>query len=378
MALGRKLDEHYDQRQKTVFSRWVANVLKERKIEFDDIMKDFQSGVNLINLYELLSKKTVHNWNKVPKKSYNMIENCNIAIEKFKDDGLNLINISGNDIYESKNIKLVLGLVWQCVLKYNISDEVDDSEDAPGVSPLQALLNWCKKKVANYPDAKDFTNYPISICALVHSFKPDAVDYDSLDPNNQSECAEKAIEACKAIDCPVYIDPSDLHGHVDDKLLFTQLAALKKHLSELIIPNRPFVLTIKRGGKKYGLRLTDQLYLNSAGYKFELAEPNHEDIAQKFEFGDGDDITLIKPLSKYGWVFDVANANDLNPPEGTPFYVFMIHGRHNQRFTYKNKRIVATQNEQCITYQEGKEDAFVMMAQKDELKEDQEFKLTYL
>lgn len=378
MALGRKLDANYDDRQKTVFSRWVANVLKERHIEFDDLMEDFKSGVNLINLYELLSKKTVSHWNKVPTKTIKMLENCNIAVEKFKEDGLNLVNISGNDIHESQNLKLVLGMIWQCILKYNIKDEVDDSEDAPGVSPLEALLNWCKKRVANYPAAKDFTNYPISICALVHAFRSDAVDYDSLDPNDKADCARNAIEACHAIGCPVYLDPCDLYENVDDKLLYTQLAALKKCLSELIIPGRPFVLTMKRNGVKYGLRVTEQQYLNSAGFKLELFEANGEDVSQQFEFGEGDDITVVKPRSKYGWVFDVANADDLNPPEGTPFYIFMFHGRHNQRFTYKNKRIVATQNDQCITYQEGSENTFVMMLQSEERKDDQVFKLTYL
>ncbi|KAH0785097.1 C2 domain containing protein [Histomonas meleagridis] len=405
-----KVDLQYQTRQVTVFSRWVANILKERNINFKDITTEFHDGVNLVNLVELLTgEKLKAKWSRQPTRDIQMLENCNLAVKHIEDEGVKLVNISGRDIFEG-DIKLTLGFVWILIMKYNISkvagttsSDSDDDEEPPVVersidldlegeeapkpqsqpkpkpanNVLQQLIAWCKKQVAGYPAAAPFEDYPISICALVHSFRPDCVDYDSLNPEETEKNAAIALQACEKAGVPVYLDPEDLYGNVDDKLLYTQLAALKQDLCYAPISGKPFMLTMTVDGKKLALRLTDELYLNSAGYKFELAQPNRDDIAQKFVFGDGDDITIVRALSREGWVFDVANADDLDPPEGTPFYVFYVHGRHNQRFTYKNKRVVAVQNDHAVTYVGG-ENPFVMMKQSSELKKQQEFRITYL
>lgn len=53
--------------------------------------------------------------------------------------------------------------------------------------------------------------------------------------------------------------------------------------------------------------------------------------------------------------------NNNNLAEGTPFYLYLVHERHNQYFLYKDKMIIDKQNGQVMTYIGG-ESPCVMMA----------------
>ena len=127
--------------------------------------------------------------------------------------------------------------------------------------------------------------------------------------------------------------------------------------------------------KRYALTLIDNHeFLNSSGKKIDLQK---EDIIhnanQRWHFGSGEMSTVIRPNDVITYlVWDVADQFNLNPPEGTPFYAFPFHGRHNQHFIYKNNMIFARQNGHVVTYVGGKT-PFVMMPPKEELMERQTF-----
>lgn len=133
------------------------------------------------------------------------------------------------------------------------------------------------------------------------------------------------------------------------------------------VSHRPFVLLMimddnghnSRVGKVLAMTVVEEHFLNPAGYRIDLRAPNPRDPAQQFTFGEGEWITVIDSVKKPGMVWDVACADNTNPPEGTPFYLFPFHGNHNQRFTYKQGRIIATQNMQAVTFV-GNEYPFVM------------------
>lgn len=114
-------------------------------------------------------------------------------------------------------------------------------------------------------------------------------------------------------------------------------------------------------------------FLNPAGLKLDLAEPNIEgDVYQQFTFGKTSWDTVVDSFVRPGMVFDVANAEELNPREGTAFYLFPFHGRHNQHFVFRNGMIYAMQNGHVVTYVGG-DVPFVLMKPKESLRERQTF-----
>ena len=134
-------------------------------------------------------------------------------------------------------------------------------------------------------------------------------------------------------------------------------------------------------GKTVTLALTlvkdSKEFLNSAGQKLDLVQPNQSDVYQQFVFGKDQDTTIINAKVNDGMVWDVADHYNLNPPEGTPFYLFPIHGRHNQHFLYNGGMIYAQQNGQVVTYVGG-DVPLVMMAPSEKLKARQTFYISLL
>ena len=119
-------------------------------------------------------------------------------------------------------------------------------------------------------------------------------------------------------------------------------------------------------------------FINPAGLKLTIAEPNIEnDVFQQFTFGKDEWNTVIDSVEQQGMVWDVADEFNLDPPSGTPFYLFPFHGRHNQHFVYKDNMIYAQQNGQVVTFVGGDE-PLVMMPPSNQLRARQTFTLQLL
>ena len=119
-----------------------------------------------------------------------------------------------------------------------------------------------------------------------------------------------------------------------------------------------------------------QPYLNQAGLKLTLAEPNIEnDVFQQFSFGQNEWNTVIDSVQQRGMVWDVANKYRLN--SGIPFYLFMFHGGPNQRFIYKDNMIYSQQNGLVVTYVGG-DDPFVVLPVDEKHKARQTFTIKLL
>ncbi|KAM4577547.1 smoothelin isoform 1-T1 [Odontesthes bonariensis] len=80
----------------------------------------------------------------------------------------------------------------------------------------QMLLDWCRAKTRSYENVsiQNFSSSwsnGMAFCALVHSFFPDAFDYDSLSPSNRRQNFEVAFSAAeKLVDCPQLLDVDDM------------------------------------------------------------------------------------------------------------------------------------------------------------------------
>ncbi|KAM9214674.1 smoothelin-like protein 2 [Leptosomus discolor] len=110
---------------------------------------------------------------------------------------------------------------------------------ASASSIKQILLDWCRSKTIGYKhiDLQNFSsswNDGMAFCALVHSFFPEAFDYNKLDPANRKQDFELAFTmAEKMAHCDRLIEVDDMMvmGHKPDPMrVFTYVQSLYNHL----------------------------------------------------------------------------------------------------------------------------------------------------
>ncbi|CAH2009131.1 unnamed protein product [Acanthoscelides obtectus] len=83
-------------------------------------------------------------------------------------------------------------------------------------TPGQDLLEWCTEMTKDYPSVK-VTNLTTSwrngmaFCALIHHFKPELIDFESLSPHDVKRNCKVAFEAGDKLGIPRIIEPSDMH-----------------------------------------------------------------------------------------------------------------------------------------------------------------------
>lgn len=105
-------------------------------------------------------------------------------------------------------------------------------------TPGQDLLEWCKEMTKDYPGVK-VTNLTTSwrngmaFCALIHHFKPELIDFDSLSPHDIKANCKIAFDAGDKLGISRVIEPSDMHMlAVPDKLaVMTYLHQLRAHFT---------------------------------------------------------------------------------------------------------------------------------------------------
>ncbi|NWX05242.1 SMTL2 protein, partial [Caloenas nicobarica] len=110
---------------------------------------------------------------------------------------------------------------------------------ASASSIKQILLDWCRSKTIGYKhiDLQNFSsswNDGMAFCALVHSFFPEAFDYNKLDPANRKQNFELAFTVAeKMAQCDRLIEVDDMMvmGHKPDPMcVFTYVQSLYNHL----------------------------------------------------------------------------------------------------------------------------------------------------
>ncbi|XP_037536011.1 smoothelin [Nematolebias whitei] len=103
----------------------------------------------------------------------------------------------------------------------------------------QMLLDWCRAKTRSYEhvDIQNFSSSwsnGMAFCALVHSFFPEAFDYDSLSPSNRRQNFEVAFSAAEThVNCMPLLEVEDMMimgNKPDSKCVFTYVQSLVNHL----------------------------------------------------------------------------------------------------------------------------------------------------
>ncbi|XP_029106895.1 EH domain-binding protein 1 isoform X4 [Scleropages formosus] len=102
----------------------------------------------------------------------------------------------------------------------------------------QSLLAWCREVTRNYRGVK-ITNFTTSwrnglaFCALLHHFRPDLIDYKSLNPQDIKENNKKAYDGFASLGISRLLEPSDMVLlAIPDKLtVMTYLYQIRAHFS---------------------------------------------------------------------------------------------------------------------------------------------------
>lgn len=121
---------------------------------------------------------------KLPKPSkgnlrIHKVQNVNYALQFLESKGVKLVGIGAEEIVD-ENLKLILGMLWTTILRFDIEDI-----SAEGANAKDALLLWAKRKCQGYAGV-DISNFHMSwkdglaFCALIHKHHPELIDYDSL------------------------------------------------------------------------------------------------------------------------------------------------------------------------------------------------------
>ncbi|MCI4382364.1 hypothetical protein PGIGA_G00014030 [Pangasianodon gigas] len=102
----------------------------------------------------------------------------------------------------------------------------------------QSLLVWCREVTKNYRGVK-ITNFTTSwrnglaFCALLHHFRPDLLDYKSLNPQDIKENNKKAYDGFASLGISRLLEPADMVLlAIPDKLtVMTYLYQIRAHFS---------------------------------------------------------------------------------------------------------------------------------------------------
>ncbi|KNC25934.1 hypothetical protein FF38_03695, partial [Lucilia cuprina] len=148
-----------------------------------------------------------------------------------------LESIGAEDIVDG-NPRLILGLIWTIILRFQIQEiEIDvdeENESSEKRSAKDALLLWCQRKTHGYPgvNIQDFTSSwrsGLGFNALIHSHRPDLFEYSTIvnSKNSNIDNLNHAFDlAATELGIPSLLDAEDIDSaRPDEKSILTYVAS---------------------------------------------------------------------------------------------------------------------------------------------------------
>lgn len=216
--------------QKRTFTKWCNSHLSERIMKINDIQKDFEDGIPLIALLEQISAKKIGVVNKNAKIRAQKLENTGAALMFLKSEGIKLVGIGPEDITDG-NLKLILGLIWTIILRYQIQ-----KISVGGGSAKSDLLAWVRKQIPEYniQNFKDDWRDGRALCALGDSLKPGIIDLTQMNRKSPLDNARTGTDAAeRELGIPPILGAEDLVSpDVDELSVMTYISYFRDYEQE--------------------------------------------------------------------------------------------------------------------------------------------------
>ncbi|GAB1611170.1 hypothetical protein Ahia01_001404100 [Argonauta hians] len=165
--------------QTTTFKNWVNEQLPD-ELDVTDMQTDFADGTKLIALVEALQSKLIRRVrSRNPQNQHQCLENLSIALDAIQRDKIKLVNIGAEDIAEN-NSKLILGLIWHLILRYQIGKT--------SYNPKNMMLIWLQNALpkCNIKNFSTSWNDGVALHALIDFCRPGSCpNWEKLDPKNR-------------------------------------------------------------------------------------------------------------------------------------------------------------------------------------------------
>eukprot|EP01126_Amoeba_proteus_P015924 TRINITY_DN1725_c0_g1_i3.p1 TRINITY_DN1725_c0_g1~~TRINITY_DN1725_c0_g1_i3.p1 ORF type:complete len:773 (-),score=129.90 TRINITY_DN1725_c0_g1_i3:63-2303(-) len=210
--------------QQKTFTRWCNTYLAERIMKIEDLIADLANGLNLHALLEIISSKNIK-VNKNPRIPVQQLENLTWCLEFLKGEGIKLVGIGPSDI-RSGNQKLILGLIWTIILRYQI-------QVSEGASAKQELLDWVRSKIPEYNINNFTTDWQSgkAIAALTEAVLPGQMNLPEEFTNDPVHDANLGItNAHNNMKIPPIIDAEDMVNSPDELSNMTYISYFRDYL----------------------------------------------------------------------------------------------------------------------------------------------------
>ncbi|XP_045137790.1 spectrin beta chain, non-erythrocytic 1-like isoform X9 [Portunus trituberculatus] len=219
--------------QKKTFTKWMNSFLVKARLEVVDLFTDLADGKMLLKLLEIISGEKLGKPNN-GKMRVHKIENVNKSLA-FLHTKVRLESIGAEDIVDG-NPRLILGLIWTIILRFQIQEiEIDvdeENESSEKKSAKDALLLWCQRKTAGYRGVQieDFSRSwrdGLGFNALIHAHRPDIIDYNSLIQKNHIDNLNNAFTVAEThLGIASILDAEDVDTNKpDEKSIITYVAS---------------------------------------------------------------------------------------------------------------------------------------------------------
>ncbi|KAK0173670.1 hypothetical protein PV328_006832 [Microctonus aethiopoides] len=219
--------------QKKTFTKWINSFLLKARMEVEDLFTDLADGKKLLKLLEIISGERLAKPNN-GRMRVHKIENVNKSLA-FLHTKVRLESIGAEDIVDG-NPRLILGLIWTIILRFQIQEiEIDvdeENESSEKKSAKDALLLWCQRKTNGYPDVniQDFTGSwrsGLGFNALIHAHRPDLVVWSELQQSKHIDNLNYAFDVANSeLGIPRLLDAEDVDtARPDEKSIMTYVAS---------------------------------------------------------------------------------------------------------------------------------------------------------
>ncbi|XP_060565823.1 filamin-A-like isoform X3 [Ruditapes philippinarum] len=210
--------------QRNTFKNWVNEQLKSGGQSIFDLRTDFADGVLLVALIEILQRRKLPGAVRNPAHNHEKLHNITLALDAIAKDNVTLINIDSSHITEG-NTKLILALLWQLVLRYQI-----------GLSNFQNrswLLAWLQAVIpeCHVTNLTSDWNSGIALHALLEFCKTGlSPDWKHLNPLDRvNNCRDAMKLARQHFGIPLVLRPEDLaNSNLDELSAITYLSYFTK------------------------------------------------------------------------------------------------------------------------------------------------------